>query len=428
MLFKDIKLLDKDFTVKEHQYVVTEGEYIKYAGPQAQAEDGMEVIDGHNRFLMPAFYNTHCHVPMTLLRGYGEGLPLQEWLSSRVFPFEAKYRAQEKYWGAALGACELIRSGCVSISDMYFDLADYGEALYKAGMKANLSNGAVCFDDNEAYKDNNAYRDTQRLLEWLKDHRDGRIRADASIHSEYCSRKKIAAETAEFAGENGMIIQVHVSETRREVEECMARNGYSPVRYLKECGILEHPAVAAHCVWLDDDDMEILKESGTVIAHNPSSNLKLGSGIPPAAEYKRRGLRVTVGTDGASSNNNLNMMEEMHLAAMLCRGRSLDANAIPAAEILRMCTREGALAQGRTDCGLIDAGMRADLIMFDLDRPHLLPDYDTASNIVFSAQASDIVMTMCDGKVLYKDGQLLTVDEQEIKAKAAESFINICSR
>ena len=424
MIFKDIKILNKNFEVEDHQNVVVIGEYITYAGPEAQNETGHEVIDGHNKFLMPAFYNTHCHIAMTLLRGFGEGLPLDRWLNEKVWPFEAKYTANDKYWAAALGACELIKSGCVSVTENYFDLPTIAGALHNAGLKANICNPYLVFEEKSFY-DDNSYRDTVNLMNWIKEHDDGRIKADASIHSEYCSTLNGAKEVAEFAKEYDLIIQAHVSETQKEQAECIERNGMTPVQYMYAAGALDQPFIAAHCVWLTEEDMEIMKNSGAYVSHNPRSNLKLGSGIAPIKTYYEKGMNITFGTDGASSNNNLDMLEEIQYGAMLCRGVTHDANAIPASEILRMATQEGAYSQGRFDCGTLEEGKRADLIMFDLDRPNLQPDYDTVSNIVFAAHSSDIVMTMRDGDVIYRNGELVHIDEEKVKAEAVESFNRI---
>ena len=425
MIIKDVKMLDENFRIKEHMNVVVEdGRFLSITRGMPDPE-GREIIEGRGKFLMPAFYNTHCHVPMTLLRGYGEGLPLQRWLNERIFPFEAKFGPQYKYWGAKLGALELMKSGCVSISDMYFDLVDYGSALYEAGMKANLCNGIVSFDEDTSFYQDRSYEDTLRLIQWIKDHEaenDGRIKADASVHSEYANKEKALREAFAFAEEEGLIIQAHLSETKAEHEECKARHGMTPAAYFEKLGAFRSPLIAAHCVWLEEEDVDIMVRNGAYMSHNPSSNLKLGSCNAPVGWFRGKGMNITIGTDGASSNNNLNMLEEVNLAALLCRGQSLDANVIPAEEIIRAATRTGALAQGREDCGLIKEGYRADFILFDLEKEHLTPDYDTLANIVFAAQSSDICMTVCDGEIICKDGEALFVDEEETIAKASESF------
>ncbi len=423
MLFKNIRLLDEDFKVRDNMYLATRGDRIVYIGDSEPAGDFGEQMSGTGKFIMPAFYNTHCHVPMTLLRGYGEGLPLQRWLNERIFPFEAKFTREAKYWGARLGAIELMKSGCVSITDMYFNLTDYGKALHEAGLKANICNGLVSFDDTASYYDGGEYRETLELMDWIENLGDDSIKADAGAHSEYATKERSLREMGDFAVAQDLIIQIHTSETKSEHEECKGRHGgLTPVQYFEKCGLFRSPVVAAHCVWLEEGDIAILEEKEAFISHNPSSNLKLGSGIAPIKKYYDAGINLTIGTDGASSNNNLNMLEEIHMAAMLCRGISMDANAVPAADILRMATVNGAKAQGREDCGLLKEGYRADLIVFDLMKPHLSPDYDTIANIVFSAQAEDICMTVCDGAIICRDGKALSVDEEETRAKAVESF------
>lgn len=424
MIFDRIKILDEDFIVRDNMYVVTEGTQITYVGSEKPEFKDQEIISGKGKFLMPAFYNTHCHLPMTLMRGYGEGVPLQRWLHEKIYPFEAKFTPEAKYWGAKLGAIELMKSGCVSLTDMYFHLVAYGKGIHEAGLKANLCNGVVSFDDNASYYTDRSYFDILELLDWTESLDDDRIKGDASAHSEYANKsERPIVEVAEFAAERGLIIHVHVSETKSEQMECKSRRGgLTPVQYFEKCGFFRSQVLAAHCVWLEEGDVEILKENGAFISHNASSNLKLGSGIAPIKSYFDAGLNLTIGTDGASSNNNLNMLEEVNLAALLCRGQSLDAGAISPGDIMRMATVNGALAQGRKDTGLIREGYRADLIMFDLDKPHLVPDTDTLANILFSANSSDIVMTVCDGRVICKDGKPLLIDEEETIAKAAESF------
>ena len=429
MLFKNIKLLDENFQVKENMFLATEGERISYIGETEPAGDFGEVIEGKGKFLMPAFYNTHCHVPMTLLRGYGEGLPLQRWLNERIYPFEAKFSGEYKYWGAKLGALELMKSGCVSISDMYFNLVEYGTALYEAGMKANISNCIVTFDPEMSYFDDSSYKDTAELIEWIKDHPDGRIKSDVSVHAEYTTQDKSNREAIDFALDNNLIMHVHISETQLEQAEAKKRRGgLTPVQYFDSLGAFKNPFIAAHCVWLEDEDVEILKANGAFMSHNISSNLKLGSGIAPLKDYFNKGLNISIGTDGASSNNNLNMMEEVHLGAMVARGFSHDPNAISIADYLKFATFNGAKAQGREDCGVIAEGKKADFIVFDLDKEHLTPDYDTLANIVFAAQSTDICMTVCDGQIICKDGESLLIDEEETRAKAIESFNKVCAQ
>ena len=433
MLFKDISIVDKDFEVKHHMYVMTEGEFITYVGDKDPAElgkdvKGQEVYDGKDRLLLPAFYNTHCHVPMTLLRSYGEGLPLHRWLTEKIFPFEAKFLAPEKRAGAALGAIELLKSGCVSISDMYFDLPEYGEELYNAGMKANLSNPVMAFRDEDSYFDNNAYRDSMNLLEWLKDKRDGRIRLDAAIHAEYTTREKAVREACEWSASNDLILHIHISETESEHRECIGRHGMTPVQYFEKCGAFNSQVLAAHCVWITPEDMEIMASHNAFMSQNVTSNLKLGSGIPKTVQCLHSGVKVTIGTDGASSNNDLDMLQEIKLTAIVARGLTRDANALSPGRILKMATLDGALAQGRTDTGVIREGLRADLIVLNLDAENMIPAYDILANVVYAADAENILLTMCDGRVVMKDRHLTLVDEEKVKADAKKAFETVRKR
>lgn len=436
MIFSDIKMLDSDFTVKEHMYVQTRDQKIVYVGdtmpPKNSADE--EIYDGKNRFLMNGFFNAHCHVPMTILRGYGEGLALQDWLFKKIFPFEAKLTKEDIYWASKLGAMELIASGCAGISDMYMNISSIAKALDECGMKANLCNGITKFDSNDSgFKDIYALRDAVAegiyKAENEKDTKGqdcSRIKVDYGVHSEYLSTDEICSRVAKECREGGFNVHIHLSETEKEHAESLERNGgKTPARYFKDNGILGVQAQFAHCVYVTEEDEELLKESGSFLIHNPSSNLKLGSGIAPVKRWVEKGLNVCIGTDGASSNNNLDMLEEIHMAAMLCRGSSKDANAVSAADIIKMATLNGALAQGRKDCGTIKVGNRADIIVFSLEAPHMQPDFNTLSNIVFSSQSSDIVLNMIDGRVVYRDGNFTFIDKSKVYEEVNASLKRI---
>ncbi len=418
MIFSDIKILDENFELREHMYVQTEKEKIIYVGqsmPERKSPDE-EVYDGKNKFLMNGFYNAHCHVPMTILRGYGEGLSLQDWLFTKIFPFEAKLTAEDIYWTTKLGAMELIASGCASISDMYFRIEDEAKALDECGMKANICNGITSFNPDENLEENRGWTETWKLLEKVRSGTfGGRIMADMGLHAEYTNNDRVSRIIAEAAKKSGLRIHAHLSETQKEHEECKDRhNGMTPTQFMKNAGVLDVPVQFAHGVYVSEEDEDLLIKAGASLVHNPSSNLKLGSGIAPVKRWLEKGLNVCIGTDGASSNNNLDMMEEIHIAALLCRGAARDANAVSVRDILKMATLNGAKAQGRTDCGCIKEGNRADMIVFDLCAPHLQPDFNTLANIVFSAQSSDIVLNMIDGRIVYRNGEFTFIDRQKV--------------
>ena len=429
MIFSNVKLLDENFQVRQNMFVQTKDEKISYIGekmPEKISADE-EVYDGTGKFLMNGFFNTHCHVPMTILRGYGEGLSLQDWLFTKIFPFEAKLTPEDVYWTTKLGAMELIASGCASISDMYFHIESEAKAIDECGLKANICNGVTSFDLQEDLSNNRGWNETWALLDSVKSGKfSDRIKVDMGLHAEYTNNERIAKLIAEGAKKSGLNIHAHLSETEKEQDECKGRHGgKTPARFMESAGVLDCHAQFAHCVYVTEEDEELLKKSGAFLVHNPSSNLKLGSGIAPVKRWVEKGLNVCIGTDGASSNNNLDMMEEIHVAALLCRGATRDANAVSAADILKMATVNGAMAQDRKDCGTIKVGNRADIIVFDLSTPHMQPDFNTLANVVFSAQSSDIVMNMIDGRVVYRDGEFTFIDRKEVYSQVNERLQRI---
>lgn len=432
MIFSNVKILDENFEVKEKMYLQTKDEKIVYIGstmPEKSSADE-EVYDGTGKFLMNGFYNTHCHVPMTILRGYGEGLSLQDWLFTKIFPFEAKLTPEDVYWTTKLGVMELLASGCASISDMYFHIDSEAKSIDECGMKANICNGVMSFDPSEDLSGNRGWNETWALLDSIRSGKfSDRIKVDMGLHAEYTNNDRVAGIIAEGAKKEGLIIHAHLSETEKEHAECKQRhNGLTPAQFMKSVGVLDCPAQFAHCVYVTEEDEDLLKKSGSFLIHNPSSNLKLGSGIAPVKRWVEKGLKVCIGTDGASSNNNLDMMEEIHVAALLCRGATRDANAVSAAEILKMATLNGALAQGRKDCGVLKVGNRADIIVLDLSSPHMQPDVNTLANVVFSAQSSDIVLNMIDGRVVYRDGNYAFIDREEVYRQVTERFARITAQ
>lgn len=414
MLFEKVKLVDNQFNIRENMYLQTEADRIIYIGEEKPKDYEGERISGKNKVIMSGFYNTHCHIPMTFLRGYGEGLPLERWLFDKIFPYEACLTSDDIYYGSLLGIMELLSTGAVAFSDMYFYILDIARACFDSGIKANICHGLSSFDEGVKLKELNGYKDTMELLK-LSQKLDGRVKTDMGLHAEYTSNESLVKQIAEVAKSENLIIHTHISETQKEHEECKKRHGgLTPVQYFKNCGIFDSSVQAAHCVFIEDEDIEIMREAKASISHCISSNLKLGSGIAPIAGYNSLGLNVVIATDGASSNNNLNLMEEIHLAGMVAKGITKEPTVCSAKELLKMATLNGATAQGRMDCGALKVGNKADIIMFDLDKPHLQPDYDTMANLVYSAQAADLCMTMVDGKILYKDGEFLSIDREKV--------------
>lgn len=405
--------------------VLVDGAFIKAVGKYDGEYDRM--IDCTGKLLTPAFYNTHCHAAMTLFRGIGEDLPLQSWLETKIYPAEDRLTPKSVRVGSELAIAEMIRGGTVSFSDMYFFCDETAKAALDIGVKANVSRCLVSFADDATIKGDSRFEEAVRLADDYHGAGDGRIRVDMSVHAEYTNREGYLREVAEYTHERGLGMQVHVSETEREHEECKARhNGKTPVEFLADCGILvpseTGTATAAHCVWVTERDMEIIAENRVTVAHNPVSNLKLASGIAPVHKMLAKGVNVGLGTDGAASNNALSVLRELQCAALIHKGVTRVADVIKMSDICKMAWSAGALSQGRPDCGKIEVGARADIVLFDLDALNNIPMYDPYASIAFSAHDCDVYMTMCDGKILFENGEYKTLDVEKLRHTAKHTI------
>lgn len=430
MLFENITILDENYDRQDHMYVGVKGSIIDYVGSEKPEEDYGESYDGKGKLLMSAFYNAHAHSPMTLLRGYAENLSLSDWLNTKVFPFEDKLYYDAVYWATLLSMAESFRFGIVSNSDMYYFCDDIARAVIESGAKENISRSISEFGpDGFSIKSGERYREMENLYKLYHNADDGKILVDASIHSEYTNTETSMREVADFAREHSLNMHVHVSETESEHRECMERhNGRTPVKLLYDLGAFETNTTAAHCVWVTDEDIAILKEKGVTVATNPISNLKLASGVCNIPKLLENGINVAIGTDSVCSNNSLNFIEEMKFFALLSKERYGNPTLITPKQTIYAATRAGALAQGRPDCGLLKAGFKADLIVLDLDVPNMHPMHDVATNLVYSASGSDVLLTMCDGKVVYRNGEYLTVDVEKAIVETEAACENIKSR
>lgn len=427
MLFHNIRILDEHLEDRQGMYVGVQEDRITYIGDKKPAGDFGAIYDGRNRLLMSGFFNTHAHTPMTLMRGYGENMSLQSWLNDRIFPFETNLTGDDVYYAMLLGIAESLRFGIVSTTDMYYFCDRMAEAVLASGAKNNISRGITCFtdDDLEALV---AYRESKSLFETYHGSGNGRVRIDMSLHAEYTSNPKIAKQLAEFSRKLGAQMHVHISETKTEHEECKQRHGgKTPVSYFNELGLFDTKTTAAHCVWIEGEDFSVLKEKGVTVASNAVSNLKLASGICNVPKLMEHGVNVTIGTDSVASNNSLNYIEELKLFALLHKENSMDPTVITPKQSIHAGTAAGAFSQGRTDTGKLAVGNKADLIVLDLSGPHMFPVHDIATNLVYSASGSDVVLTMVDGKVLYQDGEFPTIDLEQVKFQVMRSLKRIGS-
>lgn len=415
MLFSDISVLDASFHCKPHQYVATEGKKIVYIGDEKPEGDFGELYNGHNRLLMSGLCNAHSHAAMTLLRGYAENLPLDRWLNERVFPFEDKIQNEDAYYSTLLAIAEMLRTGTTSFTDMYFFSEHVIKGVGESGIKCNFGRAITSFSDCDI-SEIPSFRESEELVKTYHNAFEGRLKIDMSLHAEYTNRRTVMEQFAESVKAHGLRAHIHLSETEKEHEECKQRHGgLTPTELFAACGVFDVPTTAAHCVWVTDSDMDILKEKGVTVATNPASNLKLGSGVCNTYALLKKGINTALGTDSVASNNNLDMFREMYLCALLPKGFYRRPDVVSERDVLKMATQNGYAAQGRTDCGTIEVGNRADLIVVDLDTVHMCPHNDTVNHLVYAASGADVLLTMVDGKVLYKDGVYTTIDIEKVK-------------
>lgn len=405
---------EKGVTYIKDGYVGVENEIISYVGEVKPEERFDSEKDFSNCIVMPGLYNTHTHSPMVLLRGVGSDLPLDKWLFGEVCPIEDKLTAEDISAGSYLACMEMLSSGTVSFSDMYFEPQTTAEAVINTGMKANISRPVQCFDPSETPETSYRIRQALELYDTYNGAANGRILTDFCIHAEYTCNDLITGALAGMCNERNGNLHIHLSETDKEQAECIGRHGKTPAQWFESLGAFDSGAFAAHCVVLTDEDAEILKKHGVSIIHNPTSNMKLASGFADIRKYTEMGINVGLGTDGAASNNNLDMFEEMHIAGVIHKGYNKDATAVNAQTVINMATLNGARVQRRENSGSIKVGNRADIIAVSLDKPHMYPCLDPIALLVYSAQGSDVCFTMCDGKVLYENGEYKTLDSEKV--------------
>lgn len=415
LLFKNIGVFDPlDASILKKVSVATDGAYITYVGEHYGGEAD-RVIDGTGKLLTSGFYNAHAHSAMSIFRGWGEDLPLQRWLDERILPAEDRLTEDAVYTASLLSAAEMIAGGIVSFSDMYFFCEATARAALDSGMKANISRSIVSFDPDSLPEKDSRVAEAVSLYDKFNGAGDGRIKVDFSLHAEYTNHEKMCRYVAELAKEKRTAIQIHLSETEKEHLDCIGRYGVTPAEFFRRCGVFDSPCTAAHCVWVSDSDIALLREYGVTAVHDPVSNLKLGSGVAPLRKLLDAGVNVALGTDGAASNNTQDILKELSFAAVLHKGVSRRADEVRAGELLPLLSRGGALSQCRENCGLIEAGRRADFAVIDMDRPHIAPLWNAAAALCSSVRSSDVVMTVCDGQILYENGEYTFIDIERIQ-------------
>ncbi len=416
--------------VLNNAYLLIEGDMITGIGTGEPGKIEMRVserISCHGKLLLPAFFNAHTHIPMTLLRNYADDMDLQTWLFTKIFPVEDRFTASDIYAGTQLGMMEMLASGCAGFTDMYYFCDETAKAVVESGMRAYLTRGLTHMVGNPSDAAalpvygtaKEQFASDERIVDSLSLYRhwhgagNGRLHMGLGPHAIYTCSADYLKAISEISEEQNMGIHIHVDETRKEHEDCLQQHGKTPVAYLADLGILNNRTIAAHCVHVTEDDIVLLAKQGVTVAHNPRSNLKLASGIAPVVKMQEAGLSVALGTDGASSNNGLDMWAEMNLAALLHKGASLNPLAVDAGIALEMATVNGAKAMGFPQSGRLQLGWKADLQMVDIRGAHWQPLHNPLSAVAYSGRSSDVVLTMVDGKVLYKNGEFLTIDKEK---------------
>jgi 5-methylthioadenosine/S-adenosylhomocysteine deaminase len=416
--------MDAERRVLSDGALAIRGDRIAALGPRAELERRYPAaprLDARGRLLLPGLINAHTHAPMTLLRGLADDRALQDWLENYIFPAEARHVNEEfVLWGTRLAALEMLRGGITTFVDMYYFEEQVAHATQQAGLRAILGQTLIGFPapDHKSVAEALAY--TETFLQRWQGH--PRIRAAVAPHALYTNSPETLQAAAALARRYRAPILIHLAETRREREAAQREYGLSPVGYLDRLGLLGADLIAAHCVWVDAADITLLRERDVGCVHNPSSNMKLASGSAPVVEMLAAGLRLGLGTDGpAGSNNDLNLFEEMDLAAKLQKVTRLDPQVLPARQALELATIGGARAlHWESEIGSLEVGKQADLILLRTDRPHAVPMFDVYSQIVYALKASDVEGVWVGGRQLVHQGRVLTLDESQVLARARQ--------
>jgi 5-methylthioadenosine/S-adenosylhomocysteine deaminase len=415
--------------IQEDGAIAIKGDTIVAIGPRAELSarfQPKQIIDATNKLVLPGFINGHTHVPMTLLRGLHDDVTLHDWLYKYIFPAEAKNVTEEFVrWGTRLAAAEQIRGGVTTFADMYYFEDAVAEETKAAGMRGVLGETWIDFPAPDNKTEAEMYAYTEKFLKRWQG--DPLIHAAAAPHSIYTCSQKTLQEAATLARKYHAPILIHTAEMQKELDDSLKQNGMSPVQYLDKIGILGSDVVSAHCIFVDEADRKTLAQRQVGCVHNPSSNMMLASGVSPVAEMRAAGIAVGLGTDGpAGSNNDLDLMEEMDLSAKLAKISKMDPLAMNAKAVVEMATIEGARAVHlEKEIGSLEPGKKADLILIDLDKPNAVPIFDIYAALAYALKGSDVRTVVIGGKVVMRDRRLLTINEDQVLAKAREYKISV---
>jgi 5-methylthioadenosine/S-adenosylhomocysteine deaminase len=402
--------------------IFIEGNKIKQIGEQLEPKAD-EVISGAGKAAVPSFVNGHTHAAMTLLRGYADDMPLQEWLETKIWPVETHMTEDDVYWGTKLACLEMIKTGTTFFNDMYWHWRGTARAVQEMGIRAAISAVFIDLFDTQKTKEQMAINEE---LYAARDAFGPRVTFTLGPHAIYTVSEEALRWCAEFARDKGVLIHFHLSETEKEVQDCLRDHGVRPVKYLEQIGFLGPHLVASHCVWLDEEEMDILEAHEVRVVHTPISNLKLSvGGVFPYLRLRDNNVIICLGTDGCSSNNNLDMLETAKVASLLQKFYNNSPVVMPASETLALLTSQGARAFG-LKCGVIEEGQLADIALVDLGLPQLTPHFHLDSDLIYAASGSCVDTLICDGKVLMRGSRVEA--EEEIITKAREKAFALIER
>lgn len=413
LLIKDVELLN---TPNGELYCIgIQGNKITYVGRTVPTDmEDATIINGNGKLATPGMVNTHGHVSMTLLRSYADDMALMDWLQNKIWPIEDKMNANDIYWGAMVGIAEMLKGGTTCFADMYAFMDDVARACNDTGIRANLCRGLIGVAPDKDVK----LAENNELAEKWQNYDDGRIRITYGPHAIYTCPTEYLEKVIKAAADHHAEIQMHLCETKIEIEMCQKEHGMTPIKYVDSLGMFENGTIAAHCVHLTDEDMDIMAAKNVRVAHNPQSNLKLASGIAPISQMLQKGICIGLGTDGASSNNNLDLLEECRAAALLHKATTFDPLVVPAAKAWEMATVDGAKVLGFKNLGLLEKGQLADIVLWDMHKPYWYPRHNKLSQLVYAANSNDADTVIVAGKKVVENSKLVNFDEEKIYAEA----------
>jgi len=412
ILIKNTTLLtmNKSNELVKYCDIAIENDSIKHIGDVPSDFVPDTIINGENKLTMPGLINAHTHIAMSLFRNYADDLPFWPWLTEKIWPLEDKLTSDSVYWGSMLSIVELIKSGVTCFSDMYFFMDDVAKAVEELGIRAVLSRGVADINGDGDLK----LEETKDFHNRWIDRADGRITIMVAPHAPYTCSPDYIKKTIALAKELETGIHIHLSETLKEVEDSFREHDKSPIKHVSDLGLFDVNTTAAHCVHLSDEDIEILSAKGVNVINNPGSNLKLGNGFAQIDKLINEGVNVALGTDGSASNNNLNMFEEINLAAIVNKAVNLNSTSVPAIKAIEMATKNGAKALNLNNIGSIEIGKKADVILIDMKKPHYYPRHNEVSALAYSAQAADVETVIINGKIVMDNYEIETVDLEKI--------------